>query len=70
MKNTYNTKRYTRPDNCPACGPISICCCEYSHNNEIYLYEEQCPKCHDFWQVALDEQGSHSFNKGEKPCVH
>ncbi|RDL28700.1 hypothetical protein DA099_08100 [Photobacterium damselae] len=63
MKKSYHTMRYTRPDNCPICGRIDIRCCQYLDGDHILLYEEQCPKCYDFWQISFNEDGQFQFNR-------
>lgn len=55
MGNSDRTRRFKRRDCCPQCGPIDFLCTEYISNNQIFLYEEQCPRCHDFWQIGLDD---------------
>lgn len=49
------TRRFKRRDHCPQCGDIDFLCTEYISDNQIYLYEEQCPRCYDFWQINLDD---------------
>ncbi|GAA5794648.1 hypothetical protein NGY2020056_34580 [Vibrio cholerae] len=24
-------------------------------DNQVYMYEEQCPRCYDFWQIGLED---------------
>ncbi len=54
-ENKERTRRFTRRDHCPQCGDIDFLCTEYISDNQIFLYEEQCPKCYDFWQIGLDD---------------
>ncbi len=61
----YRTQRSKRHDHCPQCGDIDFICTQYIMNDQIYLYEEQCPRCHDFWQVGLDDYGNnHQLQEG------
>jgi uncharacterized Zn finger protein len=48
-------RSFRRYDTCPICGPIDFICTEYISEGQIFLYEEQCPKCGDFWQIGLDD---------------
>lgn len=52
----YSSNRYSLLDNCPTCGPRYFKCCDYLIDGLIYLHEEQCPRCHDFFQVSISEQ--------------
>ena len=52
----YNSNRYSRLDNCPVCGQQYFKCCDYLIDDLVYLHEEQCPKCCDFFQVTIGVQ--------------
>ncbi|WP_193267795.1 hypothetical protein [Vibrio navarrensis] len=64
MSSRYRTNRFKRRDHCPQCGDIDFLCTEYIMDNQVYLYEEQCPKCYDFWQIGLDDVHPNRQNKG------
>lgn len=52
---TDRTNRFKRRDCCPQCGDIDFLCTEYISDNQVLMYEEQCPKCFDFWQISLED---------------
>lgn len=51
----HRTNRFKRRDRCPQCGDIDFLCTEYIADNQVYMYEEQCPRCYDFWQIGLED---------------
>ncbi|MCL9777606.1 hypothetical protein [Vibrio methylphosphonaticus] len=55
MSNQYTKRRSSRVDNCPQCGRTHFVCTEYMKDSQVYLYEEQCPICYDFWQIGLED---------------
>lgn len=57
MSNLHSN-RYVRDDHCPLCRERKgFLCCDYIIDGVVYLHEEQCPTCRDFYQVAVGEQG-------------
>ena len=64
MKIQNRTHTFKRRDCCPQCGDIDFVCTEYISNNQIYLYEEQCPRCYDFWQIGLEDDCRKFQSKG------
>lgn len=55
MSTRYRTHRFKRRDHCPQCGDIDFLCTEYIMDNQVYMYEELCPRCYDFWQIGLED---------------
>ncbi|TOG11571.1 hypothetical protein CGH21_21640 [Vibrio parahaemolyticus] len=55
MSIQHRTNQFKRRDHCPQCGDIDFLCTEYISDNQVYMYEEQCPRCYDFWQIGLED---------------
>ena len=49
-----NYKRYRNRDNCPRCGVQYFICTNFYRGGEIYLHQQQCPKCNDFFTAYID----------------